>query len=75
MNKSINLRSKARNVSIKAAAVVSTAMVSVPAFAGELANAATEGMDKTELGLIGAAVLAMCGLVALIRAGRKASGG
>lgn len=75
MNKSINLRSKVRNVSIKAAAVVTTAMVSVPAFAGPLAQAATDGMDMAELGLIGAAVLAMAGLIALIRAGRKASGG
>jgi len=75
MNKSTNLYSKARNVSIKAAAVVTTALVSAPVFAGPLAEAATGGMDIAELSLIGAAVLGMCGVVALIRAGRKASGG
>jgi len=75
MNKSINLGSKVRNVSIKAAAVVTTALVSAPVFAGPLAEAATGGMDIAELSLIGAAVLAMCGVVALSSAGRKASGG
>ena len=75
MNKSTNLRSKVRNVSIKAAAVVTTALVSVPAFAGPMAEAATDGMDVAELGLIGVAVLTMAGVIALIRAGRKAAGG
>ncbi|MDY0955684.1 MAG: hypothetical protein ACN6RH_07380 [Stenotrophomonas rhizophila] len=75
MTKSINLRSKLRGVATKAAAVVTTAMVAAPAFAGDLATAASEGMDKAELYLIGAAVLTLCGVVVLIKKGQRASGG
>ncbi|WP_282262330.1 hypothetical protein [Stenotrophomonas sp. PS02301] len=75
MKKIINLRSKLRGVATKAAAVVSTAMVAAPAFAGELATAAADGMDKTELYAIGAAVLTLCGVVVLIKKGQRASGG
>lgn len=64
-----------RNIGLKAAAIASTALVAAPAFAGELATAATEGMDKGELMLIGAAVLTLCGVVALIKKGQRASGG
>lgn len=59
----------------RAAAVTTAALVAAPAFAGELATAASDGMDKAELILIGVAVLTLCGVVALIRAGRRASGG
>jgi len=64
-----------RNIGLKAAAIASTALVAAPAFAGDLATAATEGMDKGELMLIGAAVLTLCGVVALIKKGQRASGG
>ncbi|MEN5260262.1 hypothetical protein [Stenotrophomonas hibiscicola] len=64
-----------RNIGLNAAAIASTAMVAAPAFAGDLATAATEGMDKGELMLIGAAVLTLCGVVALIKKGQRASGG
>ncbi|ENB4191194.1 TPA: hypothetical protein UMZ04_000696 [Stenotrophomonas maltophilia] len=65
-----------KNARYKLAAVSAigmTALASAPAFAGELASAATEGMDKAELILIGVAVLSLCGVIALIRAGRRAS--
>jgi hypothetical protein len=75
MKKSTNLRSKLRGVATKAAAVATSAMVAAPAFAGELATAATEGMDKAELYLIGAAVLTRSGVVVLIRKSQRASGG
>lgn len=64
-----------RKIGLKAAGIASTAMVAAPAFAGDLATAATEGMDKGELMLIGAAVLTLCGVVALIKKGQRASGG
>ncbi len=64
-----------RKIGLKAAAIASTAMVAAPAFAGDLATAATEGMDKAELTLIGVAVLTLCGVVALIKKGQRASGG
>ncbi|WP_312704148.1 hypothetical protein [Stenotrophomonas lactitubi] len=70
-----NFKKNLRKFGIKAAAVASTAMVAAPAFAGELASAATEGMDKAELTLIGVAVLTLCGVVALIKKGQRASGG
>lgn len=69
------MKKNLRKIGMKAAAIVSTAMVAAPAFAGELATAATEGMDKAELYLIGAAVLTLCGVVALIKKGQRASGG
>lgn len=58
-----------------ASAFALTAVMTGPAFAGPLAEAASSEMDKGELALVGAAVLTLCGVVALIRAGRKASGG
>ncbi|HGP0654921.1 TPA: hypothetical protein ACKP0Q_000088 [Stenotrophomonas maltophilia] len=63
----------ARNKLAAVSAIGMTALASAPAFAGELASAATEGMDKAELILIGVAVLSLCGVIALIRAGRRAS--
>lgn len=52
-------------------AVVGTAMFAPAAFAGALADAATGGMDKAELLLIGAAILGLCGVVAMIKAGKR----
>jgi len=69
------MKKNLRKIGIKAAAIASTALVAAPAFAGELATAATEGMDKGELTLIGVAVLTLCGVVALIKKGQRASGG
>ncbi|MGG4627414.1 hypothetical protein ACLPGS_00345 [Stenotrophomonas maltophilia] len=63
----------ARNKLAAVSAIGMTALASAPAFAGELASAATDGMDKAELILIGVAVLSLSGVIALIRAGRRAS--
>lgn len=63
----------ARNKLAAVSAIGMTALASAPAFAGELAASATEGMDKGELILIGVAVLALSGVIALIRAGRRAA--
>jgi hypothetical protein len=65
---------------IKTAATAATlgavSFVAAPsAFAGEMADAVISGMDKTELSLIGAAVLALVGIVVLIRKSGKAAGG
>lgn len=46
-------------------------MFAPAAFAGALADAATGGMDKAELLLIGAAILGLCGVVAMIKAGKR----
>ncbi|KUJ02722.1 hypothetical protein AR275_18770 [Stenotrophomonas maltophilia] len=64
-----NVRNKLAAVS----AIGMTALASAPAFAGDLATAATEGMDKAELTLIGVAVLTLAGVIALIRAARRAA--
>lgn len=69
------MKNNLHKIGLKAAAIASTALVAAPAFAGELATAATEGMDKGELTLIGVAVLTLCGVVALIKKGQRASGG
>lgn len=71
MKKKINLRS----IGFKAAAVASTAMVAAPAFAGELADAVTSGLNGAELTLIGVGVLTLSGIVVLIKKGQRASGG
>lgn len=70
-----NARTKLRNVGVKAAAVVTTAMVASPAFAGELSEAVAGGLDKAELGLIGVAVLTLTGVVVLIKKSQRAAGG
>lgn len=43
------------------------------ASAGELATAVTDGLDKGELTLIGVGVLTLCGVVALIKSGKRAA--
>lgn len=68
-----NLPARAKQIATGATAFAVTAMASAPAFAGDLASAATDGMDKAELLLIGAAVLTLCGVIALIRSGKKAA--
>lgn len=55
----------------KVAAGVAAMTVAGAASAGELAAAATGGMDKAELTLIGVAVLAVCGLIFLIKSGKR----
>ncbi|WP_375066904.1 hypothetical protein AB9L18_10395 [Stenotrophomonas lactitubi] len=69
------MNEKISNIGKKAAAVAAAALVTGPAFAGDLATAATSGMDGGELTLIGVAVLTLCGIVALIKKGQRASGG
>lgn len=64
---------KLRNKLAAVSAIGMTALASAPAFAGDLATAATEGMDKAELTLIGVAVLTLAGVIALIRAARRAA--
>ena len=75
MRRFFNLPQRAKQIASGASALAVTALVSAPAFAGDLATVATDGMDKAELLLIGAAALVLCGVVALIRAGKRASGG
>ncbi|WP_422506154.1 hypothetical protein [Stenotrophomonas sp. GZD-301] len=71
MKKTINLHS----IGLKAAAVATTAMAAAPAFAGDLASAATSGMDSAELILIGVGVLTLSAVVVLVKKGQRASGG
>lgn len=68
-----NLPARAKSIVTGASAFAITAMATAPAFAGDLATAATESMDKGELMLIGVAVLTLCGVIALIRAGKRAA--
>lgn len=66
---------KFKNAAAKAAAVLTTALVAAPAFAGDLASAATGAMDPAELTLIGVGVMALVGVVVLIKKGSRAAGG
>lgn len=60
---------------VKAAVIgaATTGFVASQAHAGVLADAVTDGIDVAELTLIGVAVLAMYGVIALIRGGKKAA--
>lgn len=69
-----NLPARAKQIATGATAFAMTAMVSAPAFAGELAEAVTTNIDKGELTLIGVAVLALAGVIALIKGGKRAAG-
>lgn len=64
-----------KQVAGKAAAIVSASLVAGNAFAGDLATAATAAMDPAELTLIGVGVMALVGVVVLIRKGSRAAGG
>lgn len=56
-------------------AVVSTALIAGTAHAGELADAVTDNLDKAEMTAIGVGILALCGVVVLIKKAQRASGG
>ncbi|MGH8040317.1 MAG: hypothetical protein ACRES5_08515 [Pseudomonas sp.] len=64
---------KLRSIATKATAVVTTAMVAAPAFAGDLADAVTQSAEPAELTLIGVAVLTLCGVILMIRSGKRAA--
>ncbi|MCW4455543.1 hypothetical protein OK348_12175 [Flavobacterium sp. MXW15] len=64
---------KLKNLFYTGSAFAATAMLSAPAFAGELADAVTDGVDRAELMLIGVAVLTVAGLIFMIRSGKKAA--
>lgn len=68
-----NLPARAKQIATGATAFAVTALASAPAFAGDLATGATGGMDKAELLLIGVAILTLCGVIALIKAGKRAA--
>jgi hypothetical protein len=68
-----NLPARAKSIATGGAAFAFAAMVAPPASAGVLADAATAAMDNAELILIGVAVLTLCGVVAMIRAGKRAA--
>lgn len=57
------------------AAVGTAAMMTGPAFAGELATAVTGALDSTEMTLIGVGVLTLTGVVVLIKKSQRAAGG
>jgi hypothetical protein len=67
----MNLSNKLRAAYLTAGTAATSLMLSAPAFAGEFADAVSEGVDKTELTAIGLIVLAVCGIILLVRSGRK----
>ncbi len=73
MRRFFNLPARAKQIASGASLFAVTAMATRPAFAGELADAATAAMDKAELVLIGVAVLTLCGVIAMIRSGKRAT--
>lgn len=66
---------KAKTTATKAAAIGALAFATGSAFAGDLAAAATSAMDPAELTLIGVGVMALVGVVVLIKKGSRAAGG
>jgi len=55
----------------KVAACATALVVSGAATAGDLAEAVSGGVDKTELTAIGVIVLSISGIILLIRSGKK----
>jgi len=64
---------KIRNKLAAASAFAMTVAMTGPAFAGELADAATAGMDPAEVTAIGVAVLTVCAVIFMIRSGKRVS--
>ncbi|PJJ98280.1 hypothetical protein CO615_09760 [Lysobacteraceae bacterium NML75-0749] len=60
-----------RKMAAAGAMLTTAAMAPQFAFAGELATAFEGGVDKAELSAIGVVVLAVCGIVFLIRSARR----
>lgn len=58
-----------------AVAVASTAFIAGNAQAGDLATAVSSALDPAEMTLIGVAVLALSGIVVLIKKSQRAAGG
>ena len=58
-----------------AAAVVSGLVISGQAAAGDLATAVTGALDAAEMTAIGVGVLALTGIVVLIKKAQRAAGG
>ncbi|ASY88984.1 hypothetical protein ACCP16_13800 [Xanthomonas citri pv. malvacearum] len=65
--------SKLKTLFAQAAAITSTALVAPMAFAGEMSEAVSSGVDKTELTAIGVIVLSVAGIILLIRSGKKSA--
>ncbi|WDK64794.1 hypothetical protein JH271_10835 [Xanthomonas campestris pv. campestris] len=70
MNKNTTKRFTLAKIGTGLAAAVAAGAAS----AGELAEAAVGAMDKTELTAIGVGVLILCGVVAIIKSGKRAAG-
>jgi len=68
-----NAVSRLRNAGSKVVAGAAVALTSASAFAGDLSDAVTTGVDKTELTAIGAVVLGLAGIILLIRSGKRAA--
>lgn len=68
-----NAVSRLRNAGSKVVAGAAVALTSASAFAGDLSEAVSAGVDKTELTAIGVIVLGIAGVILLIRSGKKAA--
>ena len=65
-------QSRFKNAGAKLGALATTAMVTGNVMAGELATSLETGVDKAELTAIGVVVLAIAGIILLIRSAKKA---
>lgn len=64
----------ARSKLVAIGATASVALASAPAFAGEMSEAVSGGVDKAELIAIGVVLMTISGVIVFIRSGRKATG-
>lgn len=69
----MDIKNKIKKAAIGFAATATTALVPVAAFAGELDEAVSQGVDKTVLTAIGVVALTITGIILLIRSGKKAA--
>ena len=69
------LAAKAKSAAGVLAAVGATSIVAGNAAAGDLATAVTGALDASEMTLIGVGVLALTGIVVLIKKAQRAAGG
>lgn len=67
--------SKAKSAAGVLAVVGASSMVAGNAMAGDLATAVTSALDGAEMTLIGVGVLALTGIVVLIKKAQRAAGG
>lgn len=69
----MKIKNKLKKYGSAVATAATTAMASGAAFAGEMSEAVSAGVDKTEIIAIGVVVLTITGIILMIRSGKKSA--